>query len=105
MSDFWLILIVGLLVYIVYDRDKEKRTHSKDKNYMNDDSLLEFVGQYCEIDLKEWLVYIDGDYVISGIVKEIDNDWLVIETTKKDKIRTRIIRKSLILHIKIINQK
>lgn len=104
MSNFWLIFIAGLLVYLVYDREREKH-NEQEKNVLDNDSLLEFVGKYCEIDLKDWLVYIDGDYVISGMIQEMDDDWLVIQTTKKDKVRTRIIRKSLISHIKIVNQK
>lgn len=104
MSDFWLIFITGLLVYLLYDREREKRNEQK-KNVLDDDSLLEFVGKYCEIDLKDCLIYIDGDYEISGVIKEMDSDWLVIETTTKDKTRTRIIRKSLINHIKIVNEK
>lgn len=103
MSEFLLVLIAGLLVYLVYDREKEKKPQ-KNKNVI-DNSLMDMIGKYCEISLKEWLVYIDGDYTLTGIIKEMDDDWLVIEVTKKNKIKTKVIRKSLISHIKIVNQK
>lgn len=103
MSEFLLVLIAGLLVYLVYDREKEKKPQ-KNKNVI-DNSLMDMIGKYCEISLKEWLVYIDGDYTLTGIIKEMDDEWLVIEVTKKNKIKTKVIRKSLISHIKIVNQK
>lgn len=103
MSDFWLVFIVGLLIYLVYDREKEKRTSEK-KTFVTD-SLQDMIHKYCEISLKEWLVYIDGDYILSGVITDVDDEWVVIETVKKDKKRTRIIRKTLITGVKEIKQK
>lgn len=104
MSDFWLVFIAGLLVYLVYDREKDKKKVVKKNSHIND-SLMDFVGEYCEIDLKEWLVSLDDCYEINGFIKEMDDEWVLIETIKKEKARTIIIRKSLINSIKIVKQK
>lgn len=104
MSDFYLLIIVVLLIYMIYLKEKEKKTIKEEKNTI-DDSLLEMVGKNCEITLKKMLVYIDGDYSLRGVIKEMDQDWLVIETTKKEKTKVRVIRKSIVSSIKMINEK
>lgn len=103
MSEFLLIFIAGLLVYLIYDREKEKKP--KGEKSISDDSLKDMMGKFCEISLKDWLVYIDGDYTIKGVLKNMDEEWLVIEIIKKEKTKTKIIRKSLINDIKMIKKK
>ena len=104
MSDFYLLIIIGLLVYMISTKDKEKKPIKEEKDII-DDSLLDMVGKNCEISLKRILFYIEGDACLRGVIKEMDHDWVVIETSKKDKTMTRIIRKDIISHIKIINEK
>ena len=104
MNDFWLILITGLLIYLLYDRERDKKKAIEKDRHM-DESLMDFVGEYCEIELKEWLVSIDESYEIKGFIKEMDDDWLLIEIVKKEKIKTIVIKKSIINSIKIVKQK
>ena len=56
MSEFLLIVIIGMLVYIIYDRENEKKP--KNDKHIVEDILPEMIGKMCEIDFKQWLIYV-----------------------------------------------
>lgn len=103
MNEFLLIVIIGMIGYLISVRDKEKLPQVE--KTMIDDCLMEMVGKFCEISLKEWLVYIDCVYTIKGTILDIDDDWIAIEVVKKNTKKVEVIRKTLISEVKEIRQK
>ncbi len=100
MSEFLLIVIIGMLVYIIYDRENEKKP--KNDKYLVEDILPQMIGKMCEIDFKQWLIYVANDNSIQGVIKDVDDDWVVVETYKKKQPCLKVIKKSLIASIKEI---
>lgn len=100
MSEFLLIVIIGMLVYIIYDRENEKKP--KNDKHIVEDILPEMIGKMCEIDFKQWLIYVADDNSIQGVIKDVDDDWVMVETYKKKQSCLKVIKKSLIAGIKEI---
>lgn len=103
MNEFLLIVIIGMIGYLIYDRDNQKQPQVE--KTIIDDYLIEMVGKFCEISLKEWLVNIDCVYTIKGTILDIDDDWVAIEVVKKNTKKVKVIRKTLISEVKEIRQK
>ena len=90
MVIFLLIVIIGMLIYIICEYKKEKKT---DKKQMPWGKLLpEYVGKNCEIVVKDPLVNIDIMYSVKGILTDVDDEWLEMECTIKKKKVLKIFR-------------
>ena len=94
-----------MLAYIIYDKENDKKNNkqqNKVKEKMVDEMLPGLIGKECEIDFKHWLIYIADDSSLKGIIKDVDEQWVVVETTKKKQPCLKVIKKSLIANIKEI---
>lgn len=90
MVIFLLIVIIGMLIYIICEYKKEKKT---DKKQMPWGKLLpEYVGKNCEIVVEDPLVNIDIMYSVKGILTDVDDEWLEMECTIKKKKVLKIFR-------------
>ena len=76
MIIFLLIVIIGLLIYIICENKKESKL---DKTLISWRKLLPgYIGKNCEIVVKEPLVNIDVMYSVTGILTDVDDEWLVV---------------------------
>lgn len=110
MNSFFLFLIVCLLITI---NDKLNKLIKKDQKMKKEkksynDLLPSFKGKYCEISLTKYLTSLDhlynGMMNIKARIIEFDDEWVVLETYKKDKKYQNIVRISYINDIIEINE-
>ena len=93
MVIFLLIVIIGMLIYIICEYKKEKKTDKNRQKQMPWGKLLpEYVGKNCEIVVKDPLVNIDIMYSVKGILTDVDDEWLEMECTIKKKKVLKIFR-------------
>lgn len=87
---FFLIVIIGLLMYLVCEHRQDKK---KDSPQMPWKKLLpEYVGKNCEIIVKEPLINLDVMHSVSGILRDVDDEWLELECAVKKKKVLKIFR-------------
>lgn len=90
MIIFLLIVFIGLLIYIICENKKESKL---DKTLISWRKLLPgYIGKNCEIVVKEPLVNIDVMYSVTGILTDVDDEWLELECTVKKKKVLKIFR-------------
>ena len=95
MTIFLLLIILVLLCYLmktVTHGEKEKQT-VKDPQYLK---------KNCSIILKKPLASLDAMYSIEGVLCDLDDEWLLIETMTKRKTIVRMLRIDTIQSIKEI---
>ena len=105
MTIFLLLIILVLLCYLmktVTHGEKEKQT-VKDQPSLNYQAILpQYLKKNCSIILKKPLASLDAMYSIEGVLCDLDDEWLLIETMTKRKTIVRILRIDTIQSIKEI---
>ena len=92
------ILQVILLCYIIYcvNRKENKETENKEIEKEEQKSFQKIIPQYlhkmCEITVKEPLVGIDVLFSVKGILKDVDEEWIMLEIKEKKKNVFKILR-------------
>ncbi len=90
MTIFFLIVITGLLIYLISEYKKDKKPASARLPW--EKLLPEYIGKTCEITVKDPLVNIDIMFSVTGILRDADDEWLVMECTEKKKKVLKIFR-------------
>lgn len=99
MNTLFLIIIIVLLVYIIYDTKKDQELPKKTKlSYQK--ILPEYLKKMCEITLKEPLASIDIMFSVKGILVDADDEWVMIEVEYKKKKVLKMFRIDNIKSIK-----
>lgn len=99
MNTLFLIMIIVLLVYIIYDTKKDQELPKKTKlSYQK--ILPEYLKKMCEITLKEPLASIDIMFSVKGILVDADDEWVMIEVECKKKKVLKMFRIDNIKSIK-----
>ena len=88
MVVFLLIVLIGLLIYIIWEKKKG-----------NEQEKQEFS---CEIVVKEPLPYIDIMYSEKGILLDMDDEWVMLSCRQKKKHVVKILRIDNISSVKEI---
>lgn len=88
--NVFLVIIIALLLYIIYDRKRESEAAGRVRPSFQK-ILPEFRGKMCEITLKEPLM-IDIMFSVKGILADVDEEWVMIETQIKKKKVMKIFR-------------
>lgn len=83
-----LCIIIGLLIYIIC---KMGEGNNRKPNRSFRKILPEYRGKTCEILLKEPLM-VDILFSIKGILVDVDEEWVMVETREKKKKVTKIFR-------------
>lgn len=100
MTNFLVIVVIGLLIYIICEYKKEEKELKKDISYK--EVVPQFLGKNCEIVLKKSLVSIDAIYSVKGILTDVDEEWIMLERVEKSKKKVRVLRIDNISGIKEI---
>ena len=100
MTNFLVIVVIGLLIYIICEYKKEEKELKKDISYK--EVVPQFLDKNCEIVLKKSLVYIDAIYSVKGILTDVDEEWIMLERVEKSKKKVRVLRIDNISGIKEI---
>lgn len=108
MNSFLLFLIFCMLVSIndklnkLVAKGKEEKIEDNDKKSLKE-LIPTYTGKYCEISLNKFLTSFDhlynGMMKITATIIDFDDEWIILETFKKDKKYRHIIRISLITDI------
>lgn len=109
MTNFLLLILLCVLLLIndkLYQLlQKEKPVKEEKKTFK--ELLPSFKGKYCEISLNKYLASLDhlynGMMNIKARIIDFDDEWIILETYKKDRKYRSIIRISLITDILEIN--
>lgn len=99
MNTLFLIIIIVLLVYIIYDTKKDQELPKKTKLFYQK-ILPEYLKKMCEITLKEPLTSIDIMFSVKGILVDADDEWVMIEVECKKKKVLKMFRIDNIKSIK-----
>ena len=103
-SWFWVFILIDFCFELIFSEKADKKETAKKfyyKKYLLGDSVFEqfdfCVGK--EVKIKTL------DEVINGIVKNVDNDFIVVEKNKKNLVETVYVNKNAIQTVKIIKLK
>ncbi len=86
-----IVVIVGCLIYMIveYDRRQKNKT-SKEHSYR--EVLPSYRNRYCEIIVKKPLINIDVPYSVKGVLTDIDDQWILLETEDRKRRSKKILR-------------
>lgn len=106
MTDFLLLIIVVLLGYMAYMMHKEKKqrqTGEADKTQLPMAQLLpDYLHKKCELRVKDAMVAIDVMYSATGILVDLDDEWLMLEVETKKKTIRKLLRVDSVKGVKEI---
>lgn len=103
MTDLLLIVVVLLLAYLVYIMRQQFGTEKKEKQKLSYQKILpDYVNKKCEIIVKEPMAAIDVMFNVQGVLVDIDEEWLLIESEKKKKKSLKMFRIENVSSIKEI---
>lgn len=100
MIYFFMLIIIGLLIYVLCELKKDKPKPKPQLPYK--EILPQYLNKTCEITVKTPLPSIDIIYNIKGTLIAVDPEWIMLETHTKKKTTTKIFRISNISGIKEI---
>ena len=100
MVVFLLIVLIGLLIYIIWENKKGKEQGKQKFSWSP--FLPEYKGKNCEIVVKEPLPYIDIMSSEKGILLDMDDEWLMLSCRQKKKTVVKILRIDNISSVKEI---
>ena len=81
MVVFLLIVLIGLLIYIIWENKKGKEQGKQKFSWSP--FLPEYKGKNCEIVVKEPLPYIDIMYSEKGLLLDMDDEWIMLLCRKR----------------------
>lgn len=90
MTNFLVLIVIGLLVYIICEYKKEGKEVKKEISYK--EVLPQYLNKNCEIILKESLVSIDALYSVKGVLTDVDEEWIMLEMVGKSKKKMKVLR-------------
>lgn len=90
MTNFLVLIVIGLLVYIICEYKEEGKEVKKEISYK--EVLPQFLNKNCEIILKESLVSIDALYSVKGVLTDVDEEWIMLEIVGKSKNKIKVLR-------------
>lgn len=90
MTIVLLLIIIALLCYLLkIVKHGEKKAEAK----LDYKALLpQYLKKNCSITLKKPLVTLDAMYSIEGVLLDLDDEWLLLETLTKRKKIVRMLR-------------
>lgn len=100
MVVFLLIVLIGLLIYIIWE--KKKGNGQETQGFSWSPFLPGYKGKNCEIVVKEPLPYIDIMYSEKGILLDMDDEWVMLSCRQKKKNVVKILRIDNISSVKEI---
>ena len=100
MVVFLLIVLIGLLIYIIWEKKKGNEQEKQEFSWSS--FLPEYKGTNCEIVVKEPLPYIDIMYSEKGILLDMDDEWVMLSCRQKKKHVVKILRIDNISSVKEI---
>lgn len=95
-----LFIIIGLLIYIICEMKKGEENQGEDRCSFRK-LLPDYRGKTCEITVKEPLM-IDIMFSVRGILVDLDDEWVMVETQDKKKKSIKIFRVDNVSGIKEI---
>lgn len=106
MTNFLLIIAVLLLAYMAYrmhtDR-KQKGEEKSDKPQMPFEKILpDYLGKRCELTVKDPMPAIDIILSVTGVLSDLDEEWLMLEIETKKKKSLKLLRIENIKNVKEI---
>ena len=102
--SFWIFILIDFCFELIFSEKADKKDKARKfyyKKYLLGDSVFEQFD-FCagkEVKIKTL------DEVINGIVKNVDNDFIVVEKNKKNLVETVYVNKNAIQTVKIIKLK
>ena len=100
MVVFLLIVLIGLLIYIIWEKKKGNEQEKQECSWSS--FLPEYKGKNCEIAVKEPLPYIDIMYSEKGMLLDMDDEWVMLLCSRKKKTVVKILRIDNISSVKEI---
>lgn len=100
MVVFLLIVLIGLLIYIIWEKKKGNEQEKQEFSWSS--FLPEYKEKNCEIVVKEPLPYIDIMYSEKGILLDMDDEWVMLSCRQKKKHVVKILRIDNISSVKEI---
>lgn len=107
MTGFLVFVIFCLCCSILSEVKKfNHKDKKKDKEYpIIQEILPTFIGKKCEITVKDAMFLIDVVYSVSGVIQDMDDEWVLIETVQFKKTVIKMLRLSLIKDVKELKEK
>lgn len=103
MTDILLIIIIALLAYVIHILKEYAGNDKKEEKKISYQKVLpEYLNKMCEVTLKEPLVALDIMFSAKGILIDLDEEWVMLETEVKKKKVVKMFRIDNISSIKEI---
>ena len=103
MTDLLLIIIIGMLGYMIYYMKKLSGEDKKEKLKLSFEKILpDYVGKRCEIYVNDSMVSINIVISVTGVLVDMDDEWLMMEVENKKKKVQKIFRIDNVKSIKEI---
>lgn len=90
MTNYLLIVAIGLLVYMICERKKGEKEETAGISYR--EIIPKLSGKDCEITVKDPMFDIDVVYSMQGIILDVDDEWVMVEQREKKKKSVKVIR-------------
>lgn len=103
MTEFLLVIIIGLLIYFIYLFKHQNTGEQELENKLSFHKVLpDYINKTCEINVKEPLSMIDIMFSVKGILIDMDDEWIMLEISEKRKKTIKMVRIENISSIKEI---
>ena len=101
MTDILLIIIIVMLAYMIHLWKEQAGNEKGEKDKLPYRKVLpEYLNKMCEITLKEPLAAIDIMFSVKGVLVDLDDEWVMLETGAKKKKVVKMFRIDNISSIK-----
>lgn len=108
--EFFTILALGASIYALYEiyqikqNSPEEKKKEMQKTINIHEQLLDLINKRCEIVMKDAMLLIDVAYSFQGKIIDVDDEWVYIVDTKKNKKKEKMIRISTIKVVKQLHE-
>lgn len=103
MTDILLIIIIVMLAHMIHLWKEQAGNEKGEKDKLPYQKVLpEYLNKMCEITLKEPLAAIDVMFSAKGVLVDLDDEWVMLETEVKKKKVVKMLRIDNISSIKEI---
>ncbi|MBO5347128.1 MAG: hypothetical protein J6A45_03225 [Lachnospiraceae bacterium] len=103
MTELLLIVVIGMLGYMIYYMKKLTGEDKTEKSKLSFEKILpDYLGKKCEIYVKDSMAAIDIMSSVTGVLIDMDDEWLVMEVENKKKKLQKVFRISNVKSFKEI---
>lgn len=103
MTNFLLIIVIGILAYMAYYMKKMSGEDKKEKSQLSFEKILPaYIGKKCEILVKDAMPSIEIMSYVTGMLVDMDDEWLMMEVENKKKKVQKVFRISNVKSFKEI---